>query len=709
MTGKGLIPNSSSGSQRAASFGVVLLALLGIGLMFVQLGYPELKSVHEARVVVVADNMVEQGDWVVPVFNDKIRLEKPPLPYWGAAIARVIVGSMDEQVFRTPSALMGAAGVLIAAVCAGLMFGRQVALLAGLFTALTLRYVVEARTAGVDMYLTFCVALCLLLVCIIFFGSRRRDWLWLVLGAAVAAGGLAKGPVIFIFAVPLIISACVLFPDRRPSWVWFGGFVGVFVVASAVWPLLLIRQLGWEPVQDVWFSDIMRNVGSYHRRQRLPHFYLTRFFMLTFPWSILAGAAVLLPLWKEVRQNRPLWRKTLFLTLTIAVSIVFFSVMRKKKIDYIVPLVPFVGVLIAAAWDIICTNIKNNLQMTRGNKILISAQAIVFPVVGVGAFAYAVFDPFGRVAILVLAGTVLCLGGAAGLYWINTQRLTAALLAQCAAFVVFGYLFFGLFYPQESVRISPGRFCAEVKSIIGDAPVVYYAGKEETLVYHLGRTIHRANTVEELGAFLEERPDAFVLVRHRNLDEAQTVAEHVVAHHPRMRDVELPVPALRSGYGGDEDDDDDDQGDTGYYYNMYVLKAGQWTDPPRAFDTYEVESPQWFTTEFMWVGFGLFAQTMFFMRFFMQWIASEKARQSVVPVVFWWFSLIGGLMLLAYAVYRKDPVFIFGQSTGVFIYIRNLWLIYGRPNPPSLAAAPSELLDDDAADGDSTIVAERNE
>lgn len=84
----------------------------------------------------------------------------------------------------------------------------------------------------------------------------------------------------------------------------------------------------------------------------------------------------------------------------------------------------------------------------------------------------------------------------------------------------------------------------------------------------------------------------------------------------------------------------------------------------------------WF--EFWWVVVGLFGQLLFTGRFLVQWIASEKARRSVVPLAFWYFSLGGGLILFAYAVHRWDPVFILGQSLGVFIYARNLWLIYAE-------------------------------
>ena len=80
----------------------------------------------------------------------------------------------------------------------------------------------------------------------------------------------------------------------------------------------------------------------------------------------------------------------------------------------------------------------------------------------------------------------------------------------------------------------------------------------------------------------------------------------------------------------------------------------------------------------LWVIWGLVAQLMFTMRFEVQWIASERARRSNVPIAFWFFSLAGGTLLLTYAIIRQDPVFILGQSLGLLIYIRNLWLIFAE-------------------------------
>src|SRR3990170_6787235 len=76
-----------------------------------------------------------------------------------------------------------------------------------------------------------------------------------------------------------------------------------------------------------------------------------------------------------------------------------------------------------------------------------------------------------------------------------------------------------------------------------------------------------------------------------------------------------------------------------------------------------------------WVLLGFVAQIMFTLRFAVQWIASERAGHSVVPLAFWLFSIGGGLLLLLYALYRRDPVFIAGQAFGVFVYVRNLQFV----------------------------------
>jgi lipid-A-disaccharide synthase-like uncharacterized protein len=94
-------------------------------------------------------------------------------------------------------------------------------------------------------------------------------------------------------------------------------------------------------------------------------------------------------------------------------------------------------------------------------------------------------------------------------------------------------------------------------------------------------------------------------------------------------------------------------------------------------------------TETVWIAIGFLGQGLFFGRWVVQWIASERTAQSQVPLSFWYMSLIGGLITLAYAIYRKDPVFIAGQGIGSIVYIRNLVLIRRAGTTPTTDPAHS--------------------
>jgi lipid-A-disaccharide synthase-like uncharacterized protein len=91
-----------------------------------------------------------------------------------------------------------------------------------------------------------------------------------------------------------------------------------------------------------------------------------------------------------------------------------------------------------------------------------------------------------------------------------------------------------------------------------------------------------------------------------------------------------------------------------------------------------------------WVVLGFVAQGMFFMRFAVQWIASERLGRSVIPTSFWLFSIGGGVLLLVYAIQRRDPVFIAGQGLGLLVYVRNLqFIIRGRRDAaPRASSSP---------------------
>ena len=95
------------------------------------------------------------------------------------------------------------------------------------------------------------------------------------------------------------------------------------------------------------------------------------------------------------------------------------------------------------------------------------------------------------------------------------------------------------------------------------------------------------------------------------------------------------------------------------------------------------------TNATIWLIIGFAGQALFFGRFFIQWLASEKAGRSIIPNAFWYFSVGGSTILLAYAIWRQDPVIILGQSAGLLIYFRNIYFIH-HPEKNKSAIAKHE-------------------
>lgn len=91
----------------------------------------------------------------------------------------------------------------------------------------------------------------------------------------------------------------------------------------------------------------------------------------------------------------------------------------------------------------------------------------------------------------------------------------------------------------------------------------------------------------------------------------------------------------------------------------------------------------------VWLAVGLLGQALFSSRFLVQWLASERARTSVVPMLFWYLSIAGGVTLLAYAIARRDPVFVLGQATGLAIYARNISLVLSQRRRHQMPAVTS--------------------
>ncbi len=151
----------------------VVLILAFVTALLLSVSVTDVWSVHEGRVMGVAQNMLSSGNWWVPVLNGVPRLEKSPLVYWIVAVAGAVAGEVNEFSARLPSVIVGLACVAVTILIGRTILNNTAALLGGLIQISTFVYWRDCRTAELDLYLTFFVSLAMLAFCRMYFGGRR--------------------------------------------------------------------------------------------------------------------------------------------------------------------------------------------------------------------------------------------------------------------------------------------------------------------------------------------------------------------------------------------------------------------------------------------------------------------------------------------------------------------------------------------------------
>jgi 4-amino-4-deoxy-L-arabinose transferase-like glycosyltransferase len=333
-----MMPMRSSQAQLLLFFAVLAFPF------FVALDVSSVWDANEAFYVQTPREMIERGDWLVPYFNGRPRLNKPPLSYWLVAPLYQALG-VSLLWERLVLALLGFGSVLLVyAIGREILEGRPAALLAAAITATTFRLLMLSRRLLIDVLLLFC-----LLAALLFFlrWIRQHSTSQAVVAAAfVGLAFLAKGPVAAL--LPAVAVAYLLSRKDRPplSAGVLGGSALVFGLIAGSWYLALGLRLGWEPVIDFFLQE---NVGRFSHLDYGPargHFYYLGIFLSDFfPWSLfflaaLAASVKLVFFPRRGLSTGPSARHSALLLLLIAIYLLFFSFSQNKQEYYILPAYP---------------------------------------------------------------------------------------------------------------------------------------------------------------------------------------------------------------------------------------------------------------------------------------------------------------------------------------------------------------------------------
>lgn len=329
-----------SGSPAKSS---LLLLCLSAAIYLPALGASGIHRAQEARVAEVAREMQSSGEWVVPHLNGRVRLNKPPLPYWAVLGSYTAFGAVTERTARIPTALAAIAGILLTAALARRLYGPGAALLAGAVLATTQLYIVQGRRAESDVPMTLFVILSLYAL-ERGFREGRRAWKPLFFGA-MGLAFMTKG--VPGIAVPLLAALIWLFLESRIREVLRPSFLsGLGLVLLIIAPWYLIIWYGFPEAIEVFRTETVARLGQNAPHANPFYYYFLRSPLHLLPWILLLPVA-----WAGLRSDREAREASRLPLAWFVGGLCFLTLLQGKQPHYLVPLVPPFAILMGGGLD----------------------------------------------------------------------------------------------------------------------------------------------------------------------------------------------------------------------------------------------------------------------------------------------------------------------------------------------------------------------
>jgi asparagine N-glycosylation enzyme membrane subunit Stt3 len=368
--------------SRSAIFHVILLLVLCGVLYFPFLGSVPFFDKGEPREALAVQDIVQRGEWWVPLKRATDIPSKPPLFHWSAALVAQVTGSLNEVTIRFPSALYATLGVLLIYWLGRKIFDAKTALLGAAILATMMIYQDQALSARVDMTLCFFVTLNLVLFYSLYRGFLTNPIWFYLFYALVGVATLAKGPLGLV--LPALVSGSFLIMQRK--WDWFKkfcfhpGVILAFVLAVGWYVIAVTRGGEGFFNRQILQENLGRFVGGSGHSHPI-YYYIPYLFSQSLPWSLFLP----LLLWDVFKAPIRPDDDRLFLKLWFLVIFVFFSISVGKRPVYLLPLFPALSLLLAA-WFYEATSVgKGRLAIYRGIGIIAVLTGTLFLVVTLGA------------------------------------------------------------------------------------------------------------------------------------------------------------------------------------------------------------------------------------------------------------------------------------------------------------------------------------
>ncbi len=490
---------------------------VGTLLFLFNLGGRDLWDPDETRYAVVAREMVQSGNWILPHLNRDIYAEKPPLFFWLVNLSTFCGGANSESANRLPSALAGLITLFVTFLLGETLFCPRVGFLSALILATSILFLQLSRWVMLDSLFTLLFLFALLYFFKGFESEARRRRSYLLAGLFMGLGVLTKGPVAYL-PVPIFIIFGVFQRKVKAFWntdLLWGILLSLLVVF--LWLLPACWVGGEEYTKRILFGQTVgRLMGSEKYFHREPvFFYLLRFPLDFFPWIVLLPSALIL----GFRNKENSRKEFLFLVIWFLFIFFFFTLSKGKKDNYLLPLHPAAAILIGILWDSELRSSKKRWRTLSGLVVLAFLFGIGFLlfVTGVPEKLFPRLETYQSVKLWPLF--YLPLGSLVSvlLFLKGKKRLSLTMLV--AIFSLF-YFHLSLILPRFNPERSMKEFSQKVLTRIGPDGELKIAFSEfNGLLYYTQKPyIEEIRSPDRFSQALHSVQKVTVVTPRRNFD-----------------------------------------------------------------------------------------------------------------------------------------------------------------------------------------------
>ena len=499
----------------------LILVFLG-GLVFLyNLGARNLWEPDETRYAVVAREMKESGNWIVPHLNGAIYSEKPPLFFWLVNLSTLLLGD-NAFANRLPSGLAGLITVLVTFFFGARLFGVRAGFLSGLILVSGFFLTQISRWMMLDSLFTLFFLLSLFFFYQGYKREERRRVYYLVAGGFIGLGVLTKGPIAFL-SIPIFLILGLLEKDGKKIWnrdLLWGTLLSLALVLAWVVPACWIG--GDDYTRRILLEQsVGRITGNLKHAPSHPQpfwFYLIRFPAEFLPWTFFLPAAVVL----QLRKPKPQRGSFLFLSIWFLFIFIFFCLLKGKKDNYLLPLYPAAALLVGGgvASFLLSSEAPKSVPMRLFHPVGLTA--VLF--VGLWlAYQLSPLEWFPRaiqahVTFAAWPLTLAALGGTLSLVSLLARRVRLSLIILMGTLII-SQTYLAVAFPLRFNDLrSEKPFSLEILTRVtsGDE-LKFWRFQSTDLLYYAKRSIEQINTRDRLLEVLSGPRRVFLVVQEQEL------------------------------------------------------------------------------------------------------------------------------------------------------------------------------------------------